>query len=49
MLGLMPHPERASEAEVGGTDGLRLFRSLERWLHEQPAARGASAMIGRNA
>jgi len=38
VLGLMPHPERASEPEVGGTDGLRLFRSLERWLHEQPAA-----------
>jgi phosphoribosylformylglycinamidine synthase subunit PurQ / glutaminase len=38
VLGLMPHPERASEAEVGGTDGLRLFRSLERWLHERPAA-----------
>ena len=38
VLGLMPHPERASEPEVGGTDGLRLFRSLERWLHDQPAA-----------
>ena len=38
VLGLMPHPERAAEAEVGGIDGLRLFRSLERWLHEQPAA-----------
>jgi phosphoribosylformylglycinamidine synthase subunit PurQ / glutaminase len=38
VLGLMPHPERAAEAEVGGTDGLHLFRSLERWLHEQPAA-----------
>jgi phosphoribosylformylglycinamidine synthase len=38
VIGLMPHPERASEAEVGGTDGLRLFRSLERWLHERPAA-----------
>jgi len=37
VLGLMPHPERAAEAEVGGTDGLRLFRSLERWLQEQPA------------
>jgi phosphoribosylformylglycinamidine synthase I len=37
VLGLMPHPERAAELEVGGTDGLRLFRSLERWLHEQPA------------
>jgi phosphoribosylformylglycinamidine synthase len=38
VLGLMPHPERAAEAEVGGTDGLRLFRSLDRWLSEQPAA-----------
>jgi phosphoribosylformylglycinamidine synthase len=38
VLGLMPHPERASEMEVGGTDGLRIFRSLERWLVERPAA-----------
>ena len=38
VLGLMPHPERAAEDEVGGTDGLRLFRSLERWLQDQPAA-----------
>ena len=38
VLGLMPHPERAAEEEVGGTDGLHLFRSLERWLQEQPAA-----------
>lgn len=38
VLGLMPHPERASEPEVGGTDGLRLFASLERWLQRQPAA-----------
>jgi phosphoribosylformylglycinamidine synthase len=38
VLGLMPHPERAAEDEVGGSDGLRLFRSLERWLHLQPAA-----------
>jgi len=37
VLGLMPHPERAAEVEVGGTDGLRLFRSLERWLQAQPA------------
>ena len=36
VLGLMPHPERAADPEVGGTDGLRLFRSLERWLVEQP-------------
>ncbi|HYM53253.1 MAG TPA: phosphoribosylformylglycinamidine synthase subunit PurQ [Candidatus Dormibacteraeota bacterium] len=37
VLGLMPHPERAAEAEVGGTDGLRILRSLERWLVAQPA------------
>ncbi|MGZ8563332.1 MAG: phosphoribosylformylglycinamidine synthase subunit PurQ [Candidatus Limnocylindria bacterium] len=38
VLGLMPHPERAAETEVGGTDGLRLFRSLERWLQHRPAS-----------
>jgi phosphoribosylformylglycinamidine synthase subunit PurQ / glutaminase len=38
VLGLMPHPERASESEVGGTDGRRLFASLERWLQQRPAA-----------
>jgi phosphoribosylformylglycinamidine synthase len=37
VLGLMPHPERASEAELGGDDGMRIFRSLERWLVGQPA------------
>ncbi len=38
VFGLMPHPERAAEPEVGGIDGLRLFRALERWLQERPAA-----------
>jgi phosphoribosylformylglycinamidine synthase subunit PurQ / glutaminase len=38
VFGLMPHPERATEAEVGGTDGLRILRSLESWLARQPAA-----------
>ncbi len=28
VLGLMPHPERAVGAELGGDDGLALFRSL---------------------
>jgi phosphoribosylformylglycinamidine synthase len=28
VLGMMPHPERASEASHGGTDGSVLFRSL---------------------
>ena len=38
VMGLMPHPERAADAEVGGTDGLAIFRSLDRWLVAQPAA-----------
>ena len=28
VLGMMPHPERCAEAELGGTDGLKLFRSV---------------------
>ena len=32
VLGMMPHPERASEALLGGEDGLYLWRSLiARW------------------
>ena len=38
VLGLMPHPERAAEAEVGGTDGLRILGALDEWLVAQPAA-----------
>ena len=28
VLGLMPHPERAAESALGGTDGLLIFHSL---------------------
>lgn len=28
ILGLMPHPERCCEKELGGVDGLKLFQSL---------------------
>jgi phosphoribosylformylglycinamidine synthase len=28
VLGLMPHPERAAESAMGGTDGLSIFHSL---------------------
>jgi phosphoribosylformylglycinamidine synthase subunit PurQ / glutaminase len=28
VLGMMPHPERAAEPELGGTDGFRIFQSL---------------------
>ena len=32
VLGLMPHPDRSSEALLGSTDGLHLFRSMARSL-----------------
>ena len=32
VLGMMPHPERASEALMGGTDGMKIFDSLVRSL-----------------
>ena len=25
---MMPHPERCAEAELGGADGLKLFKSV---------------------
>jgi len=28
VLGMMPHPERCAEPELGGDDGLKLFRSV---------------------
>ena len=28
VLGMMPHPERASDAMLGGTDGIKLFEGL---------------------
>jgi phosphoribosylformylglycinamidine synthase I len=28
VLGMMPHPERAAELELGGTDGFKIFESL---------------------
>jgi phosphoribosylformylglycinamidine synthase subunit PurQ / glutaminase len=28
VLGMMPHPERAAEPELGGTDGFKVFQSL---------------------
>ena len=28
VLGMMPHPERASDAMLGNTDGLKLFEGL---------------------
>lgn len=31
VVGMMPHPERSSESELGGTDGLRVFESMVEW------------------
>jgi phosphoribosylformylglycinamidine synthase len=28
VVGMMPHPERASEPELGGIEGLKIFQSL---------------------
>lgn len=30
VLGMMPHPERAAEPELGGIDGVKIFESLVR-------------------
>ncbi len=35
VLGLMPHPERVVEEALGGTDGLRILRSIDEALHER--------------
>ena len=35
VLGLMPHPERVVEPELGGTDGLVIMRSMAEALHER--------------
>ena len=32
VLGMMPHPERSSEAELGSEDGFLIFRSILKWL-----------------
>ncbi len=34
VLGMMPHPERCSEAVLGGTDGLNIFTSMLNWCRE---------------
>ena len=35
VLGLMPHPERAVEAALGGTDGLVVLRSVQEAMRER--------------
>ena len=40
VLGMMPHPERASEALLGGTDGLLIWNSMLRALDLPLPSRG---------
>jgi phosphoribosylformylglycinamidine synthase len=32
VVGMMPHPERASDVSLGGNDGLMVFKSMMRWV-----------------
>jgi phosphoribosylformylglycinamidine synthase subunit PurQ / glutaminase len=41
VAGLMPHPERASEAILGCADGRLVFESLIHWLKNRPALQAA--------
>ena len=41
VVGMMPHPERSSEPELGGTDGFKIFELLV-WCH------GSKVDITRN-
>ena len=43
VLGLMPHPERAAESALGGTDGVLIFHSLLGSLVEDGSFSSASA------
>ncbi len=44
VVGLMPHPERAVEALVGGADGLTFFQGLGDWLAGQQSPRELAAV-----
>jgi len=41
VLGVMPHPERASDLHLGSNDGMRLFAAARRWLD----VRRSSALV----
>src|SRR5438105_7695141 len=45
VVGMMPHPERACEALLGGVDGRAIFESIIRTFHlaDQPSAVGAAS------
>jgi len=35
VLGMMPHPERCAEQELGSKDGFLIFKSIVRWLNKR--------------
>lgn len=35
VVGMMPHPERCSEEDMGSADGRKIFTSMIRWLEEK--------------
>ncbi|MBI3319663.1 MAG: phosphoribosylformylglycinamidine synthase subunit PurQ [Candidatus Omnitrophica bacterium] len=41
VMGMMPHPERASEPELGSMDGRMIFESLIAWNEQRTARPGA--------
>jgi len=48
VLGLMPHPERASEAILGSEDGRTIFESLILSVERRPPARRTAAAKARS-
>jgi phosphoribosylformylglycinamidine synthase subunit PurQ / glutaminase len=44
ILGVMPHPERASDPDLGSADGLAIFTGARAWLDGKAPqhAKGAS-------
>jgi phosphoribosylformylglycinamidine synthase len=49
VLGLMPHPERASEALLGSSDGFKLFKALAAHISRTPAKPPATFGAGQSA
>jgi phosphoribosylformylglycinamidine synthase len=46
VVGMMPHPERACEALLGGSDGLVILKSMAKWLTSDRSAK-AYALQGK--
>jgi phosphoribosylformylglycinamidine synthase subunit PurQ / glutaminase len=46
ILGVMPHPERASDPDLGSGDGLAVFAGARDWVSSGRVAAAASAAPG---